>query len=213
MSKQKLFLKVFSVSQVQFYNDLTESEQYYWNDKSTRLGYDNFKSSYQNKSGIYAEFSKVGAIGLAVLKEEEVHFKFLCNESEKELLSEFFTLINNKFSANKYQLVGYNIKEFDVPFLSRRLIVNGVTLPELLKVKNDKPWDYPHLELMNLWKFGDYKSFVPLGLLCSQFDIDYKRVKTIEELREAYFEGRIGDIEEYLKNDVNSMIGLFKRIY
>ncbi len=213
MSKQKLFLKVFSVSQVQFYNDLTESEQYYWNDKSIRLGYDNFEFSYQNKSGIYAEFSKVGAIGLAVLKEEEVHFKYLGNDSEKELLSEFFMLINNKFSANKYQLTGYNIKEFDVPFLSRRLIVNGVSLPELLKVKNDKPWDYPHLELMNLWKFGDHKSFVPLGLLCSQFDIDYKRVNTVEELRDAYFLKKVSVIEEYLQNDINGMIRLFKRIY
>ncbi len=213
MSKQKLFLKVFSVSQVQFYDDLSELEQYYWNEKSTRLGYDDFKSSYQNKSGIYAEFAKVGAIGLGVLKGDEVRFKFLHNGSEKDLLSEFVLLINNKFSAHKYQFTGYNVKEFDVPFLSRRMIVSGVDLPDLLQVKSEKPWDYPHFELMNLWKFGDHKSFVPLGLLCGQLGVDYNMILSVEELRDAYFRKEIDLVEKYLQNDINGSIGVFRRFF
>ena len=84
------------------------------------------------------------------------------------------------------------------------MIVSGVDLPDLLQVKSEKPWDYPHFELMNLWKFGDHKSFVPLGLLCGQLGVDYNMILSVKE---------IDLVEKYLQNDINGSIGVFRRFF
>ena len=213
MIKEKLFLKVFSVSQYIDYQALPNEEKYYWNEKSTRLGCQDHEVSYVNKSGIYAEFARVGAIGLGIVRNDEVRFKFFKGDTEEELLISFIELIENKFQDRKYQLCGYNIKEFDVPFLCRRLLVNSVNIPDFITVKSQKPWEYPHLELLNFWKFGDHKNFIPMGLMCKQVGVDYRTFSNNSALREAYFSGENDLIFDYLENEVNGIIGLFKRFF
>jgi hypothetical protein len=68
-------------------------------------------------------------------------------------------------------LCGHNAKEFDIPFLARRMIINQIALPDKLNLFGKKPWEIPHLDTLELWKFGDYKHYTSLKLMCKVLGI------------------------------------------
>jgi DNA polymerase elongation subunit (family B) len=133
---------------------------------------------YFNHAGIYAEFGKVICISLGIFKKEkatgELFFrvKSIYGDDEKRVLLEFCELLHQYYyRPHHYQFCGHNIREFDVPYLCRRMLINGIPLPALLDISGKKPYEVNMLDTIQLWRFGDYKHFTSLKLLAAIFGI------------------------------------------
>ncbi|OYQ38310.1 3'-5' exonuclease [Flavobacterium cyanobacteriorum] len=147
-------------------------------DEDTQQLYD-LKTQYQRKdgqspeefyerAGIWAEFGKIVcmSVGYFTFRGDIRHFRVtsFCGE-EKQILRDFNNLLSNHFNQPQHILCGHNAKEFDFPFIARRMIINNIPIPQKLNLFGKKPWEVPHLDTLELWKFGDYKTFVSLKLL------------------------------------------------
>jgi DNA polymerase elongation subunit (family B) len=164
-----LCLDIETVSQHPTYNDAPEALQLLWNRKAENLKKaenENAISIY-DRAGIYAEFGKIICIstGFLTIKDgvRQFRMKSFYGDDEKFLLEEFAALLKKLKPA--MALCGHNGKEFDFPYLSRRMVIHGIELPTQLENHGKKPWEINHLDTMELWKFGDYKSYTPLNLL------------------------------------------------
>ncbi|MCB0496310.1 MAG: 3'-5' exonuclease [Cyclobacteriaceae bacterium] len=172
---------------------------------------------FMERAGIYAEFGKVIviAVGFFVYQEGEWHFRVraLANHDEKGLLEEFVALLE-KFDQSTLFLCGHNGKEFDFPYLSRRMLVNGVTLPAILDLSAKKPWEVNHIDTMELWKFGDRKSFTSLELLATIFDIPSSKsdIDGSEVSQVYYEENDLERIAEYCARDVVVTAQLLRKL-
>ncbi len=159
-----LFLDIETAPVVYKYNDLDPTVKELWN-KKWEWNPENKPAELYNKAGVYAEFSKVICIGLGYYHKNKFRVKAIVNDNEKELLQEFADLIKEHFSKAEHFLCAQNGKEFDYPFISRRMIINGVAFPRNFQLQGLKPWDVKHLDTMEMWRFGDIKNFTSLNLL------------------------------------------------
>lgn len=172
-----LFLDIETVPQLPSYELLDESGKELWSRKAEFLKKSEMDTpaSLYPRAGIYAEFGKIICIscGFFSIKGKEKHFrlKSFYGDDEKELLTGFCKLLTDHFSNKNNFLCAHNGKEFDFPFLSRRMLIHNLNLPLLLNTSGKKPWEVQHLDTMELWKFGDYKNFTPLNLLAHIFGI------------------------------------------
>ena len=174
---QILFIDIETVPGVYSFSDLSESLQELWALK-TRFTQERdgltAEEAY-DKAGIYAEFGKIICISTAVEYKSEgvskLRVKSFYGDDEKELLSEFGAMLTKYFNGADKYLCGHNVKEFDAPYMARRMVVHGLELPKMLDTPGKKPWEVTHLDTMELWKFGDYKHFSSLNLLANIFGI------------------------------------------
>ena len=172
-----LFMDLETVKIKREYHEMEERLRKQWDRKASFLNKEGDKlpeDIFREKGGIYAEFGKIVAIGLGFIKVENdeptLRIKVLRNHDEKSLLMDLITVMD-KFPPDKFQFCAHNGKEFDVPFLSRRMLVNELPLPEPLNISGKKPWDIKHIDTLDLWKFGDYKHYTSLELLAALFEI------------------------------------------
>ncbi|HLF64434.1 MAG TPA: 3'-5' exonuclease [Saprospiraceae bacterium] len=176
---QILFLDIETVSELDHFDSLDPDLQKFWELKAGRFTaardagwtHELAASLYEQKAAIFAEFGRVIVISVAVLYLRDgqwsLRAKSFTEDSETELLRAFSQLLNeyaDKHPGNFY-LCGHNIKEFDIPYLCRRLFINGLPLPGLLNMSGKKPWETPLLDTMEMWKFGDFKNYTSLALL------------------------------------------------
>lgn len=172
-----LVLDIETVSQKPDFDTLDATTQDLWKLKAANLkGADQqTPEELYGRAGIYAEFGKIVCISVGIFRAYDSHFQFrvksFYSDDEKELLEQFAELLNGSFDNSRFLLAAHNGKEFDFPYLSRRMTIHGMKLPLLLDTPGKKPWEVPHLDTMELWKFGDYKSFTSLKLLAHIFDI------------------------------------------
>lgn len=172
-----LFLDVETVPMAPAFSELPEHFQELWAEKTKWQRKDEYSAEefYGIKAGVMAEFAKAVCVSVGYIFEHngENHFrlKSFYGDDEKVLLSDFATLLNEKFNTTNHYLCAHNGKEFDYPFLCRRMLINGVRLPKILNLSGKKPWEVQHLDTMELWKFGDYKHFTSIKLLAALFDI------------------------------------------
>ena len=168
-----LFLDIETVSKVALHDDLSEVEQDLWNKKANFL----LKEKQQAKdiysqAAIYAEFGKIVCISVGYISHhEELRLKSFYGDDEKVLLEGFASMLIKHYSGHGHLLCAHNGKEFDFPYICRRMLVNGVKLPPILNIAGKKPWEIQHIDTMELWKFGDYKHYTALNLLAHIFDI------------------------------------------
>ncbi len=175
--KDILFLDVETVGCVEKYDQLSERLKVQWARKASffkREEGETDEDLFYEKAGIYAEFGKIVVIAIGKYTENEkgelcLRTKYFADHDEKKLLTEFKATLEKQDSSTK--LCAHNGKEFDFPYLSRRMLVNGIVLPTLLDFAGRRPWDVPHLDTMELWKFGDYKHYTSLDLLTAIFQI------------------------------------------
>lgn len=174
---QVLFLDIETVSQYRNFEDLPARLQPLWERKASFLKQeeeDTPETLYQ-RAGIYAEFGKVVCISCGFLlpksSGDELRVTSYYGKDEKEVLQNFANMLNAHFSSPDSLLCGHNAKEFDFPYLCRRMVVNGIEIPPVLNLAGKKPWEVQHLDTMQLWKFGDFKSFTSLDLLAAILDI------------------------------------------
>jgi hypothetical protein len=176
--KNTLFIDIETVAQSASFDDVNERLQKHWERKASFLKNDNdFTAAemYVDRAAIYAEYGKVVCISFGGFYEEEGELKLRVSsfygDDEKQVLSDFVKIIEKHRAKNNLLLCAHNGKEFDYPYLCRRIVLNGMTLPSILQISGKKPWNIPHLDTLEMWKFGDYKHFTSLDLLATLFDI------------------------------------------
>ncbi len=172
-----LFIDIETVPQHENYQQLTDKMQQLWDKKATYFCKDEEtpEDIYQ-RAGIYAEFGKIVCISAGIIHhvQGEMHFKVksFANDNEKKLLMEFSDMLDHFMSKDPNRnLCGHNAKEFDFPYIARRMLINGLHLPQCLNIAGKKPWEIKFIDTLDLWKFGDYKHYTSLNLLTAIFDI------------------------------------------
>ena len=213
-----LFLDIETVPQSEFFTDLPEEAQQLFADKTQYQRKDDLTpEEFYNRAGIWAEFGKIICIsvGYFTIKNAERQFrtKSIIGE-EKQLLEEFNDLVKTHFSNPAFVFCGHNIKEFDIPYMCRRMLINGINIPEKLQLFGRKPWEIPHLDTLELWKFGDYKHYTSLKLLTHVLNIPSPK-EDIDgsEVRNVYYnEKNIERIAKYCERDVVAVAQIFLRM-
>lgn len=173
INKEKiLFLDIETAPQYPNYDSIPDSFRKLWDSKAKFLVKENQTPSDVYKSaGIYAEYGKVVCITVGMFSGQSFRLKCFYGDDEKIMLEEFCALLNKHYNTEEHYLCAHNGKEFDFPFLARRILVNGIKIPRILDNAGKKPWEVKHLDTMELWKFGDYKSYTSLNLLAEIFGI------------------------------------------
>ena len=208
---QVLFLDIETVPLVYDYNNLNEPFKKLWDLKWQHHKDVTAKQQYA-KAGIYAEFSKVVCICVGYFNGIEFRIKSFYGDDEKLLLTDFKKMLETHFP--NYALCAHNGKEFDFPFMCRRMLVNGITLPEMLQIAGKKPWEIPHLDTMELWKFGDYKSYTSLQLLAAIFEIPTPKddIDGSQVAKVYYEEKNLERIKTYCAKDVITVARIFQKM-
>lgn len=172
-----LFLDIETVPQYASYDLLPGEMKFFWNKKAEMLKKDRDAESPESsypRAGIYAEFGKIVCISCGIISgfgdEKKLTLKSFCCEDERIILSDFCDLLL-KWTGPEKVLCAHNGKEFDFPYLSRRMVINKLPVPAMLQLAGKRPWEIPHIDTLELWKFGDYKSYTALNLLACIFEI------------------------------------------
>jgi len=193
------------------YKELSPFEKELWDKKWMYLKDITSEQQYA-KAGIYAEFAKVVCIGLGYISEGKFRTKAIAGDNEKEILIEFSKLLQKHFNTKDHFLCAHNGKEFDFPFLCRRLLVNKLPLPKLLQIQGFKPWEVKHLDTMEMWRFGDIKNFTSLNLLAHIFNIPSPKddIDGSQIAKVFYEEKNIERIKEYCMKDVVTLARIYQ---
>lgn len=172
------FIDIETVSGKKNYSELDEDWKELWDEKILKALPENISSEefYPLRAGIMAEFAKVVCISIGYFKIEndqtKLRVKSFYSADEKQLLNQFIETIKHLYTINdKWIFTGHNIKEFDIPFLCRRLIMNNMPIPVFFDFQNLKPWETPILDTLHLWRFGDYKHYTSLKLLAAALNV------------------------------------------
>lgn len=168
-----LFLDIETVSQQRTYSDVPERMRSLWDKKAgyIRKNEEETPEECYKRAAIYAEFGKIVCISTGYFNGNTFRIKSFYGDDEKIVLLEFADMLNSYFNTPVHRLCGHNSREFDIPYIARRMLVNGIKLPKIINITGKKPWEVNHLDTMELWKFGDWKSYTSLNLLAAIFDI------------------------------------------
>lgn len=213
-----LFLDIETVPEEENFQLLSDVKKELWEHKSQYQRKDEITAEeFYERAGIWAEFGKIVTISVGYfnIKGNSQNFRVTSFfGEEKKLLQDFKNLVDTHFNGPHHLLCGHNGKEFDFPYIARRMIINGISLPHKLDLFGKKPWEIPHLDTMELWKFGDYKHFTSLKLMANilgipspKEDIDGSMVKSV-----YYEEQDIDRIIKYCELDVVTTAQVFLRL-
>jgi len=206
---QFLFLDVETVPEVYQFNDLPDNKKILFEKKvQYKLREDQTPEDLYEQAGIWAEFGKIIVISVGFFVKDdgsEFRLKSYASDNEKEVLQDFADLLNSKyFQRNDLKLCAHNGKEFDFPYIARRMIINRIEIPKQLAVYGKKPWETPFCDTMELWRFGDYKHYTSLELLTNILGIPSPKqdIEGKDVARVYYEEKDLERIKNYCENDV-----------
>jgi DNA polymerase elongation subunit (family B) len=174
--KNVLVLDIETVPQFSTFDHLSENWKDLWAHKMKHLIKDDVTAAdTYERAGIYAEFGKIICISVGAFYKDNDDMKFrlksFYGDDEKVLLLEFSEMLNKNYYKDEHTVCGHNSKEFDFPFIARRCLINGISIPPILDNAGKKPWEVKLLDTMEMWKFGDYKNYTALKLLAALFGI------------------------------------------
>jgi 3'-5' exonuclease len=216
-----LFIDIETVSQQPAYEQLNDEWAVLWEEKVHRtLPVDTTAAEfYPQRAAIMAEFGKIICISIGYFRKENNQWQFriksFSNEAEKDLLGSFLdTVTQMEAVQNNWSFCGHNIKEFDIPFICRRLLINGISIPPYLDFQNMKPWETNIIDTFQYWRFGDYKNYTSLQLMAaalgvpsSKDDIDGSKVG------EVYWKEKdLQRIVTYCEKDVQATANIVLRL-
>lgn len=212
-----LFLDIETVPQCRQYEELTESLAELWNKKCLTFRKETEEESPSDiyrRAGIYAEFGKIICISCGVFTSENTfRLKSFHGHDERKILVDFSDMLQKSFYTPDKILCAHNGKEFDFPFICRRLLINQLPLPAILQIAGKKPWEVAHLDTMELWKFGDYKSYTSLVLLATSFGISTPKDDIDgSSVCQVYWEEKnLERIVAYCQKDVITVAQIFRK--
>jgi uncharacterized protein YprB with RNaseH-like and TPR domain len=215
-----LFLDIETVPQAYTYDQLDEKSQALFEAKNRfQISPDkSIEQIFSERGGILAEFGKIVCISVGMLHEgsqgRSIRLKSYYHDDEETLLTQFKRLLEDHYNSPYHVLCGHNSKEFDIPYICRRMLINGIALPNILQISGKKPWEINHIDTMELWKFGDYKSYTSLSLLCHVMHIPTPKddISGADVARVYYEENDLQRIMVYCEKDVVALIQLFLRL-
>ncbi len=212
-----LFLDIETVPQYSSYEEVPEEIKPFWQLKAEKIDKEKTPAELYERAGVYAEFGKIICISAGIVRKNEealtIRIKSFYGHDEKQLLTDFFALLNKNYNLDSHYLCGHNSKEFDFPYIARRAIVQRLPIPAILNTAGCKPWEVRHLDTMELWRFGDYKSFTSLDLLAAIFGIPSPKndISGKDVYKVYYLENNLERIAEYCQKDVVTLIKIFLR--
>lgn len=165
--KNILFLDIETVPQQESFDQLDAENQVLYEKKTAyqRKSEEIEAADFYDRAGIWAEFGKIICISVGFFTpDDQFRIRSFYGE-EPAILTGFKKLLDDYFNKPEHLLCAHNGKEFDFPYIARRMVIHGMPLPEKLQLFGKKPWEVPHLDTLELWKFGDYKHFTSLQLL------------------------------------------------
>lgn len=215
-----IFLDIETVPQQKEFELLSEEQKKLWEQKAKfdsayKSGEISLSDTYQ-RAGIYAEFGKIICISFGYVALEkgqrELRIKSIADKEEKNLLVKLLKLIEG--FDKETLLCAHNGKEFDFPYICRRLLINGLKIPKILDLQNKKSWEVKHLDTMELWKFGDYKHYTSLDLLANIFNIESSKKEIDGSMvgKVYYEENNLKKIVEYCELDVWVLANVFLKL-
>ena len=215
-----LLIDIETVPCYDCYDMLPDEFKILWGDKISKTMPENNspEASYSTKAGILAEFGKIICISTGYFYENRdkqicLKIKSIYNDDEKILLNEFLKITDSFYKANRFQFAGHNIREFDVPYICRRLLINNIELPHYLQLHGAKPWDIEMADTLQWWKFGDYKNYISLNLLAGILNIPTSKSDMDgSQVRDVYYEEKnLERIRMYCEKDVMVVANIILR--
>lgn len=213
-----LFLDIETVPETESFSDLDTIKQELWDAKSRYQRKEEFSADeFYDRAGIWAEFGKIICISVGYFKMQGDIRTFRVTSfygDEIKILKDFKNLLISHFSGNKHLLCAHNGKEFDFPYIARRMIIHNIELPYKLNLFGKKPWEVPHLDTLELWKFGDYKTYTSLKLLTNVLGIPSPKddIDGSEVYRVYYEDKDIDRIITYCEKDTIAVAQIFLRL-
>ena len=213
-----LFLDIETVPQQASFDDLDQDYQQLFADKTKYQRKGDFTpEDFYERAGIWAEFGMIVCISVGFFKLAGENRSFRTTSysgCETEILTAFKTLVGDHFNKTPHVLCAHNGKEFDFPYIARRMVINGISIPAKLNLFGKKPWEVKHLDTLELWRFGDYKHYTSLKLLTKilnipspKTDIDGSQVRDV-----YYMEKDFQRIANYCERDVVAVAQLILRL-
>ncbi len=213
-----LFLDIETVPQAKEFDELSIQTQKLWAEKTQYLRKEAVTAGdFYKRAGIWAEFGRIICISVGYFKitDEKRSLRvtsFYGNEDQS--LRDFKALLETHFDNANQLLCAHNGKEFDFPYIARRMVINGIPLPEKLNLFGKKPWEVAHLDTLELWKFGDFKHYTSLKLMTHVLnipspkdDIDGSQVRDI-----FYEDDNLERIVRYCERDTVAVAQVFLRL-
>ncbi|MGC6433769.1 MAG: ribonuclease H-like domain-containing protein [Crocinitomicaceae bacterium] len=217
-----LFLDIETAPQVYNFDELDDAKKQLFLSKTRGIHQGDetrFEEAYDSRSSIFAEFGKiicisVGFVHVDSLGVRHIRLKSFYHDDEETLLRQFCKLLNENYNTAFHILCGHNAKEFDFPYICRRLLINGIKLPKILNIAGKKPWEINHIDTMELWKFGDFKAYTSLPLLCNIFNVPTPKddISGADVARVYYEENDLERIKIYCEKDVAALIQVFLKL-
>jgi len=218
--KHILFIDIETVASFPSFDLLDSRLQHLWEKKTKNLRVEQPpQEAYTDRAAIYAEFGKILVIGVGFFAELNGELVFRCKsiagEDEGALLDSFSALLDQLPAKENWRLCAHNGKEFDFPYICRRLLIHARPLPRLLQIMGKKPWDTPQLiDTMELWKFGDIKAYTSLELMAASLGVPTSKDDIDgSEVGKVYFStGDVNRIAQYCQKDVAVMAQVLMRL-
>ena len=222
--REILFLDIETVPYVASYDELDVTWQSLWDNKHATfrdVGESTPAETYASKAGIYAEFGKIICVSIGFFHQDKksgsdtFRVKSFSADNEEELLLPFCTLLTSYFNdIDRWHLGGHNVREFDIPYLCRRILANGLTLPTILDLSGRKPWEINVIDTLQQWRFGDFKNYTSLKLITATLGIASPK-EDIEgkDVAAVYWQGHELDrIVRYCQRDVVTVARILMRL-
>lgn len=213
-----LFLDIETVPETEHFSELNETKQLLWEHKSQYQRKEDFTAEeFYDRAGIWAEFGKIICISVGyfnIINDKKTFRVTSFYGDEDVILKDFKNLLDTHFFRANHLLCAHNGKEFDFPYIARRMIIHNIELPEKLNLFGKKPWEVPHLDTLELWKFGDYKNYTSLKLLTNVLGVPSPKddIDGSEVYRVYYEENDIDRIINYCEKDTIAVAQIFLRL-
>lgn len=216
-----IFIDIETVPTASSYNELNISMKELWAAKHAFIKDENesAEDGYLKRAGVYAEFAKIICICIGYFhldkksNKKNFRIKSFAGDDERILLEEFIHVIDKNFGAERFHFCGHNIREFDLPFICRRILINHLSLPEILDKSGKRPWEMQDVDTLQLWKFGDFKHYTSLKLLAEILGIPTPKndIEGKDVCRVYWQENGLSRITEYCRKDVITVARLLLR--
>jgi len=170
---------------------------------------------FVNRSALVPEFGKIVCISFGSVNEDGTHkLGSFYGHDEYDILRKTQKVLVGANKRNMY-LCGHNVKGFDIPYMAKRMIINGIMPPALLPGHDVKPWEKRAIDTKELWQYGNYGQLASLELMCLMLGVDNPKTSEVtgNKVHNAFWiDNNIDGIVKYCEKDVDVLIDVMEKL-